>query len=69
MPLTLAGIGEENTIKCINGKDDTKNFLAGLGFVAGAPVTIMSYMAGNVIVNICDTRIAISREMANRIIV
>ena len=69
MPLTMADIGDSNIIKRVNGKDDTRNFLAGLGFVTGAPVTIMSHMAGNVIVNICDTRVAISREMASRIIV
>lgn len=69
MPLTMANIGEENRIKRIIGRDDTGAFLEKLGFVAGAPVTIMSHIAGNIIVNVCDTRVAISRDMANRIII
>lgn len=69
MPLSMANIGEENTIKRISGKDDVRSFLEKLGFVAGAPVTIMSHIAGNIIVNVCDTRVAISRDMANRIMV
>ena len=69
MPLTMANIGEQNTVKRISGKDDTRSFLEKLGFVAGAPVTIISHIAGNVIVNVCDTRVAVSRDMANRIMV
>lgn len=69
MPLTMAQTGETNVIKQINGKDDTKRFLESLGFVTGGNVIIVSEIAGNMIVNIKDTRIAISKTMANRIIV
>lgn len=69
MPLTMAQTGETNIIKQINGKDDTKRFLESLGFVTGGNVTIVSEIAGNMIVNIKDTRIALSKTMANRIIV
>ncbi|MEL7609263.1 MAG: FeoA family protein [Bacillota bacterium] len=67
MPLTLATTGIENSIKRINGRDEAKRFLENLGFVVGGAVTVVSENAGNVIVNVKNTRIAISREMANRI--
>lgn len=69
MPLTFAKAGEINSIKRIGGKDETKRFLNSLGFVEGSEITIVSENAGNLIVNVKDTRIAISREMANRIVV
>ncbi len=69
MPLSLASSGEKMVIKQINGKDETKRFLENLGFVVGGNVIIVSEMCGNVIVNIKDTRIAISKTMANRIMV
>ena len=69
MPLTFAKAGERNSIKKIGGKDDTKRFLNSLGFVEGGEVTIVSENGGNLIVNVKETRVAISREMANRIIV
>lgn len=69
MPLTMTQTGQKMTIKKINGKDDTKLFLEKLGFVTGTDITIVSEMSGNVIVNVKDTRIAISKSMANRIIV
>lgn len=69
MPLTMAQTGEKMTIKKINGKDDTKRFLENLGFVTGGSVIIISEISGNMIVNIKDTRIAISKLMANRILV
>lgn len=69
MPLTLANIGEENTIKKIGGKPEEKKHLESLGFVAGGSVTIINILGGNVIVNVKDTRVAISREMARKIMV
>ncbi|MDR1271449.1 MAG: ferrous iron transport protein A [Clostridiales Family XIII bacterium] len=69
MPLTLAKIGEENTIKRIGGRPDTKQFLKNLGFVPGAFITIVNEINGNVIVCIKESRVAISREMAVKIMV
>lgn len=69
MPLTLAKLGEVNSIKRITGKDDTKRFLEALGFVVGEDVTIVSELCGNMILEIKDTRIALNRTIANRIIV
>lgn len=69
MPLILAPVGEENIIKKIGGKQEVKAHLEALGFVVGAAVTIVSAMGGNVIVNVKQSRIAISREMAQKIMV
>lgn len=69
MPLTMAGLGEQVSIKKINGKDETRRFLESLGFVEGAFVTIVSELGGNVILNIKNTRIAIDRRMASRIMI
>lgn len=69
MPLTLARAGERNSIKRVGGKAETKQHLENLGFVVGTPVTVISEIGGNVIVNIKESRIAISREMANKIMV
>ena len=69
MPLTLAVIGEENIIKRIGGNAEVRAHLQNLGFVSGAAVTVVSSMAGNLIVNVKNARIAISKEMAAKIIV
>ena len=69
MPLTLAELGEENTIKKIGGSLEVKKHLENLGFVVGGNVTIVSSLAGNVIVNVKEARIAISEEMARKIMV
>lgn len=69
MPLTLANVGEENMIKKIGGKPETRKFLENLGFVAGGMVTVVSEISGNVIVNVKESRIAVSKEMASKIIV
>ena len=69
MPLTLMDIGVETTVKTIRGKDQTRKFLQNLGFVEGAKVTVVSSLAGNVIVNVKDARVAISEQMASRIMV
>ena len=69
MPVILAKAGQTNTIVKIGGKEKTRKFLESLGFVAGSEVTVISEIAGNVIVNVKDTRIAINKEMAKRIMV
>jgi len=69
MPLTLADTGEENVIKKVGGNPETKKFLENLGFVVGGSVTIISEIDGNVIVNVKDSRVAVSREMACKIMV
>ena len=69
MPLTLAKTGEINMIKKLGGKEDVKRFLESLGFVVGSAVSVICENGGNVIVNIKNSRVAISREMANKIIV
>lgn len=69
MPLTMAKRGENHIIKKVGGREETRKFLEKLGFVAGGAVTVISDAGGNVIVNIRDSRIAVGREMANKIIV
>lgn len=69
MPLTFADIGEENIIKKIGGRPEVKKHLENLGFVVGGNVCVISQLGGNVIVNVKETRIAISREMAQKIMV
>ncbi len=69
MPLVLAAVGEENIIKKVGGKPEVKAHLENLGFVTGGSVTIISTIGGNLIVNVKDTRVAISREMAGKIMV
>ena len=69
MPLTLAEIGEENIIKKIGGKQDARAHLENLGFVVGAAVTVINAMGGNVIVNVKESRIAISKEMVQKIMI
>ena len=69
MPLCLADRGEENTIQKIGGSPEVKKHLEDLGFVVGAAVTVINSLGGNVIVNVKDSRVAISEEMARRIMV
>ena len=69
MPLTMMSIGRTNIIKKIGGKEETKRFLENLGFVAGGAVTVVSDNGGNLIVNIKDSRVAIGKDMANKIMV
>ena len=69
MPLTLAVIGEETIIKRIGGNADVRAHLQNLGFVSGAVVTVLCSMGGNLIVNVKNARIAISREMAQKIFI
>lgn len=69
MPLSLAGLNNEVTIKKINGNEEIKHHLGNLGFVVGAVVSIVNELDGNVIVSIKDSRIAISKSMAAKILV
>ena len=69
MPLCLASIGEVNTIKKISGSPEVKKHLEDLGFVVGGNVQVISRLGGNVIVNVKESRIAISEEMARKIMV
>ncbi len=69
MPITLANTGEENIIKKVGGNPDTRKFLENLGFVAGSAVTVVSEISGNVIVNVKNSRVAVSKEMAQKILV
>ncbi|MDO4572386.1 MAG: FeoA family protein [Clostridia bacterium] len=69
MPLTLAGVGEENMIRRVGGSPEMKKHLEDMGFVAGGNVTIVSAIGGNLIVNVKESRVAISREMAGKIMV
>lgn len=69
MPLSLAGMGEENTIKKIGGNPEVKKHLENLGFVVGGTVKVISTLGGNVIVNVKEARVAISEEMARKIMV
>ena len=69
MPLTMVPTGEPNVIKKIGGKEETRRFLENLGFVTGGMVTVVSEIDGNMIVNVKDSRVAIGKDMANRIMV
>lgn len=69
MPLTFADIGAENTIKKVGGKPEVRKHLESLGFVAGGSVKIITALGGNIIVNVKEARIAISQEMAQKIMV
>lgn len=69
MPLTLANSGEIQKIKRIGGNNEIKKHLGALGFTVGEEISIISQNTGNVIVSVKNTRIAISKEMANRIMV
>jgi ferrous iron transport protein A len=69
MPLTLARLGEERAVKKLGGPEDLKKRLFAMGFTVGSTVKVVSELAGNLIVAVKDSRIAISREMANKILV
>ena len=69
MPLSMVKPGETNTIKKVGGKEETRKFLENLGFVTGGEVTVVSEIEGNLIVNVKGSRVAIGKDMANRIMV
>ena len=69
MPLVFADVGEEQIIKKVGGSQEMKQHLADIGFVPGGGVTVVSTIGGNVIVKVKESRVAISREMAQKIMV
>lgn len=69
MPLSMMSVGQTESIKRVGGKDETRRFLASLGFVVGEEVRVVSENGGNLICSVKGSRIAIDRSMANRIIV
>ena len=69
MPITMARPGETRTIRKITGKDEVRRHLAELGFVVDSDVTVVSEIAGNLILQVKNSRIALDRTMANRILV
>ena len=69
MPLSMAGRGEQLTIRKITGKDEVRQHLAELGFVVDSDVTVVSEIAGNLILQVKQSRIALDKTMANRIMV
>ena len=69
MPLSMVKEGEPNIIKKVGGKEETRKFLENLGFVTGGTVTGISQTGGNMIVNVKDSRVAIGKDMANKIMV
>ena len=69
MPITMAGIGETCKIKKIGGNEETRRFLANLGFVNDAEISVVSAIVGNVIVNVKDARVAVNQDMARHIMI
>ena len=69
MPLTMSKAGDTVTIQKITGKDEVRQHLAELGFVVDSDVTVVSEIAGNLILQVKDSRIALDRTMANRIMI
>ena len=65
----MAKVGEPNTIKRIGGREETKKFLENLGFVTGGVVTVVSEISGNMILNVKDSRVALGKDMANKIMI
>ena len=69
MPLTMAAAGETATIRRVGGNAEVRRHLENMGFVEGSNITVVSVVEGNVIVNVKESRVAISKEMANKIMV
>ncbi len=69
MPLTYCSLGEENLIKKVGGSPEIRQHLEDMGFVVGSPVSLVSTLGGNVIVRVKESRVAISEELARRIMV
>ena len=69
MPLSMMEAGKPNVIKKVGGKEETRRFLENLGFVVGGTVTVISETDGNMIVNVKDSRVAIGKDMANKIMI
>ena len=69
MPLSMAKPGETVTIRKITGKDEVRQHLAELGFVVDSTVTVVTELSGNLILQVKDSRIALDKTMANRIMI
>ncbi len=69
MPITLMSVGSKHRIKAVKGNDAVKKHLASMGFVEGAEVTVVSETAGNYILGISDSRVAVDHDLAMRILV
>lgn len=69
MPLSMVDANQPNTIVKVGGNEETRKFLENLGFVTGAEVTVVAAANGNIIVNIKDSRVAIGKDMAHKILV
>ena len=69
MPLTMAKTGEVNVIKRVGGREETRRFLENLGFVAGGNVMVVSEIGGSMIVSVKESKVAINKDMANKIMV
>lgn len=69
IPLTLATVGDEYTVRKIGGSPEVKKHLENLGFVAGSNVMIVTQMAGNLVVKVKEARVAVSRELAQKIMI
>ena len=69
MPLTVADVGEEYVIRKVGGKPEVRKHLENLGFVAGTGVSVINTIGGNVIVKVKEARVAVSREMAQKIMI
>ena len=69
MPLVMAEVGETNTIKKISGRDEVRRHLAELGFVVGEEVHLVSRLGGNLILSVKDSRVALDKSMALRIMI
>ncbi len=69
MPLSMLAPGEEGTIRKITGRDETRSHLAQMGFVVGAAVRVVNALGGSLILQVKDSRVALGKAMANRIIV
>lgn len=67
LPLSMVASGEKVHVKSVSGKDDSRRFLADMGFIVGAEVSVVSEMNGSVIVSVKNTRVAISRALASRV--
>ena len=69
MPLAMANVGDVNIIRKITGRDEVRQHLAELGFVVNSDVTVVSQLAGNLILQVKDSRVALDKTMANRIMI
>lgn len=69
IPLIFADMGEENIIKRVGGSPEVKRHLEDLGFVVGGRVNIVSSIGGNLIVNVKNVRVAVSKELAQKVMV